>query len=446
MRRGTPFLLCTLALAGCPAPGGGGGGDTMLITIDAATSDQAVPPDMGSGGDDTGTDTDTDTGSGDDGGVDPDAAGGMGCTGGGTYGVVQGPTAIADGHSVRSVWTGSEWGVLWQTAHEEPGLNRMLFQRFNSDGEAIGQPTEVGLARLPQHTVLYTGSGFVVVWMSAREGAAGSEGITIQILGQAGNPVGVPALVPQTFDVTQLEAAWATLGSGMVVFSRGRTGDGLWVVRVDEGGQPANPVHVYDRGPADNPSVIYGDGTWGVAWIDTGVMPSDLAFTIINDAGVFQAQVQRIMAAGARGRTHLAYGQLLYGVGWSRNDEDGGLRAQLSLFDSLAIEQATHDVAGPEGFGLVTDVAWLDPDTFGVGWQDNSAGNVAAGMTRIGHLGQMFEPARIDPEGESSLQNIQISGNVTRGAGWYTEDPDPPVAGGFSDQVKVNLAVFGPCN
>lgn len=445
MRPGTSLVLCALALAGCPAPGGGGGGgDATLITFDAAATDEGPAPDMNEGGSDTGPDEDARPT--EDGGIDPDGGGGAGCVGGGTYGVVQGPTSVASGHSVRAVWTGNEWGALWQAPHEEAGLNRMLFQRFNAAGEGIGEPTEVGFARLPQHTVLYTGSGYVVVWMSAREGAAGSEGITIQVLGQAGNPVGVPALVPQTFDVTQLEAAWAALGSGMIVFSRGRTGDGLWVVRVDEGGQPATPVHVYDRGPADNPSVVYGDGTWGVAWIDPGVMPSDLAFTVINDAGVFQAQVQRIMAAGARGRTHLAYGQLLYGVGWSRNDELGGLRAQLSLFDSLAIEQATHDVAGPEGFALVTDVGWLDPDTFGVAWQDNNAGDVSVGMTRIGHLGQMFEPAGIGPEGDASLQNLQLSGNVTRGGGWYTEDPAPPIAGGFSDEVTVNLAIFGPCD
>jgi len=433
--------LIALSLAGCPAPGGGGGGgDATVISFDVGPSDAA-----GADMDDT-RDTgelDPDAGENDGGELDPDG-GGMGCTGG-SYGVVQGPVEFAGGHSVRSVWTGSEWGVLWQSPHEEAGLQRIFFQRFDADGDALGEAVEIGLGRLPQHAVLHNGNGFVVVWMSARVGAAGSEGIAVQVIGAAGNPIGVPALVPQTFDVTQLEAAWAPLGSGMVVFSRGRAGDGLWVVRIDEGGQPGVPVHIYDRGPADNPSVSFGDGTWGVAWIDPTPQPSELAFTIINDGGVFQAQVQRIAAAGARGRTHVAHGRLLYGVGWSKNDEMGGLRAQLTLFDSLAIEQGTHEVTGPEGFGLVTDVAWLDPDTFGVAWQDNNAGTISVGMSRISFLGQTSEPARVDPEGDSSLQNLQLSGNITRAGGWYAEDPDPPVAGGFSEGVKVNLVVFGPC-
>ena len=442
----TLSLLTSLALASCtPSGGGGGGGDATLITLDGAvTPDGATGDDAGQ--DDDGGMVDPDAGPGEDGGgLDPDGGGGMGCIGGGTYGVVQAPREIGAGHSVRAAWTGSEWGVLWQTPHEEMGLQRLFFQRFSAMGDPVGQAAEIGLARLPQHQVLYTGSGFVVVWMSAREGAGGSEGISIQVIGAAGNPVGIKAVVQQTFDVTQVEAAWAPLGGGMIVFSRGRAGDGLWAVSVDEGGQPGTPVHVYDRGAADNPSVAYGDGTWGVAWIDPTPQVSELAFTIINDAGVFQAQVQRVMAAAAFGRTHVAFGQRVYGVAWSRNDDMGGVSSQLSVFDSLAIQQGTYDVPGPMGFGLVTDVTWLDPDTFGVAWQDNNAGTVSVGMSRIGYLGQMSESASVAPEGEASLQNIQLSGNVTRAGGFYTDDPDPPLAGGFSPGATVKLAVFGPC-
>ncbi len=444
------FVPLAVLLYAC-APVGGGGGSTTIITVPDTGipqgEDASTPEADAETGADAGTETDG-VAPAADAGADPDA-GPAGCVTDGTYGLLAEPTApVQAAHSPRAVWTGEAWGVSWLSPHlEEAGLSRVMFQRFDGRGEPLGEPVEVGAARLPQHQVLFTGSGFVVVWLAAPVGGVGGpSGIAIQPLGGTGAPLGGPLNVLQTADVTLFDAAWAPLGGGMVAFTRGRDGDGLWVVKLDEGGQPGVPVHVYSDSAADAPAITFGDAYWGLAWLDAeSSPPADVLFTIIDDEGALQAQVNRATGAGARGRVDVAYGGLVYAVGWSRNDAAGNLTPQISLYDSLALLQGSDAIPGPEGFALVTDVAWLTPGTFGVAWQDNAGGRLSVGMTRLSAAGQVFDPLRLDPEEGGALQSLHLAGNVTRVGGWYVDDPEPPRTGGFSEGVQLRLALFGPC-
>ncbi|MEZ4466950.1 MAG: hypothetical protein R3F43_21500 [bacterium] len=441
-----------VALAGCDDGGGGGGGtpeadmavqDRGIIRADAAPTDQGPPEgdlgplaDQGAGG----------AGGAADMGVQPPDL----CDRVVGYGLQGVPAAVVDGaprFAPRAVWTGVEWGVLWQApVADEPGVNEVMFRRFNSDGQGVGEAVRLGVAKQPQQEILFNGTGYVAVWLSTRTRGGGIDGIKVQLLGADGSPNGEAQDVPTTFDVAHMDAAWAPRAGGMVVFTRGMGGvGGLFAVPLDESGS-AGPAQRLSDSEVRGPAIAFGDGSWGVAWLDrASANPSDLVFAIINDRGEIFGMPRRQVEAGAQSAVYVAYGQGNYGVAWSKVDGMGALAPMLTLYDAAGDNLATPPVTGPRGLGLVTDVAWLDPDSFGVAWQDNSASEITVGLTRVNTRGQVQEPFRLEVEPGRAAQSLHVAGNVSRAGLWFVDDPDPQPGGTFSAEARILGALLGPC-
>ncbi|MCB9547079.1 MAG: hypothetical protein H6706_14700 [Myxococcales bacterium] len=431
---------------GCDDGDGGGGtpvadmavADRGIIRADGAPVDQGPMADLG-------VEVDQGAGGGPDQGVEPVDV----CDRVVGYGLQAAPAAAIEGaprFTPRAVWTGVEWGALWQApTADEPGVNEVFFRRFNADGQPVGEPVMLGVAKQPQQEILFNGTGYVAVWLSTRTRGGGIDGIKVQLLGADGTPNGEAQDVPGTFDVAHLDAAWAPRAGGMVVYTRGMGGvGGLFAAPLDESGAAGRAVQLSDsevRGPA----VAFGDGAWGVAWLDrASENPADVLFGIINDRGELSGMPPREAGAGAQSAVYVAYGQGNYGVGWSRVDGMGALAPMLTLYDTAGDNLATAPVTGPRGLGLVTDVAWLDPDSFGVGWQDNGP-QITVGMTRVNVRGQVLEPFRLDVQPGRTAQAIHVAGNVSRAGFWFVDDPDPQPGGTFSAEARILGAILGPC-
>jgi len=441
-------LVVVLALAACDD----GGGETNPPVTDMAVPDRGIiqadmaPADQGAGGEPAdGAVLDMATPVADMGPPQPDL-----CDESVGYGL-QAPLAALEGapRSVpRAVWTGSEWGVMWQApSAENPGVNEVWFRRFDASGTPVGEPALLGLAKLPQQEITWNGGGFVAVWLSSRTAGGGIDGIKVQLLGVDGTPTGPSVDVPSTFDVAHLDAAWSPGAGGMIVYTRGMAGaGGLFAVPLDESGTPGAPMRLSET-ETRGPTVAYGDGSWGAAWLDraSGV-PSDLVFVVLNDRGQPISQPRRQVDAGAQGAAYVAYGQGTYGVGWSKVNEMGQLGAFLTLFDSAGDLLATPPVPGAEGFGLVTDVAWLDPNTFGVAWQDNGPQAVTVGLSRVNTSGVVANPLRLVLEAGHAGTGLRAAGNLTRAGIFYVDDPMPAPGGGFSAQARILTGVLGPCD
>lgn len=443
------FTLCLLFAVGCD-DGSGDSGDGQ-VGDDSGGNRPIGDARVDDGGADQGAGEDA--GPGDDGGGPGDDAGSgevPACPPNSNYGLLAFPRAVfpadAAQSSPRAVWGGQEWGVVWQQASETAGVNEVVFQRVGSDGRPLGEPQKLGEARLPQHEVAWTGAGYVAVWAQTRTDAGGVDGVRVRFIDADGQPAQTPLDLPASFDVNHLAIAWAPLGGGMIAYTRGRNGEGgLYLTPVDEASQLRATQRLAET-PTLSPAVVFGDGAWGVAWLDrSSAMPSDLVFVVVNDGAQPVSNVRRMENAGAQGNVHLAFGLSTFGVGWSRLDPMGTLKPFVTLFDSAGDVLATPPIPGPEGFGLVTDMAWLDPNFFGVAWQDNRTDAVRVGLTRVNTNGQVADPVVVPLEPGARHSALSVAGNVTRAGGWFAGDPNPQPGGVPSSDVRVQFAPIGVC-
>ncbi len=426
-------ILALAALIGCDD----GGESEAAGEVGLAPAEDATP------GEDDGGES-----PGEDGGLEEDAGDEpTGCEADDAYALAHGPKPVSEQavFAARLIWTGAEFGALWQRPGADE-VNQVLFQRFDFEGGALGEPTELGVARLPQQELLFNGSGYVAVWKSTRGPQGGVDAIRIQALSAAGDAIGPGSEIEGTFDVEQLSAAWAPLGGGMIAYTRGRNGaDGLHIARLDEGAQPAAPRTIIAEA-SQNPAVIYGDAAWGLAWLDpASAAPADVVFMVVDDQGTPVSPIRRIAEARAISRVFLGFKGQTYALGWTANT-DSGPTARTNLYTSPALEELlAPGFEGPKGFGLVTGLGSLDPDSFGVAWQDTHEGRTSVGFTRVGPDGSFAEPVRVEAE-QGSLQGLRVGGNVSRVGGIYVDDPEPPPAGGFSDAVRARVVVFEKCD
>lgn len=432
-------------------------GDSGTTVVDAAADSgfvlgDAQPADLGPPPAD-GAPSPMDMGEpapGDDAG--PGSGGELPCDRFSDFGLQRALAAVAgaDGgaHAPRAVsLADGGWALAWQTPNGQ-GQQTIWARTFDAQGSPRGDATQVGAGRLPEYDLLARGDGLVVVWLSSRTVEGGFDGIMVQGLTATAALDGEPAMLQGTFDVDSISAAWVPQGQGMVVYTRGRQGvGGLFAQPLATTGALTEAPVQLSAAASVSPALVAGDeGTWGVAWQDrTSENPADLVFVVLDDFGEPFDEPNRQADAGAQGDVQVAFGRGTYAVGWSRVDGFGAMATVATLYDTAGDVLATPTLDGPEGFGTVTDVAWLEPDTFGIAWQDFDDSMVTVGLTRVTTRGQVTAPLRLPVEAGHQQRGLVVSGSAASVSAFVVDDPMPPRAGGFSADAQVLVGRLGPC-
>jgi hypothetical protein len=432
---------------------GDGGGTVVDATVDrgfvlgdARPTDMSPPPaDAGPSPMDLGGPApDDDAGPGNVGALPCDRASDFGLQR--ALNVVAGADGGAHAPRVARLAEGG-WALAWQTANGQ-GQKSIWVRAFDAQGAPRGDAVQAGTGRLPEFDLLSRGEGLALVWLSARTIEGGFDGIMVQGLTAAGALDGEPAMLQGTFDVESISAAWVPQGQGMVVYTRGRQGAGGVFAQpiATTGALTEAPVQL-SAVASVSPAVAAGDeGTWGVAWLDrTSENPSDLMFLVVDDFGEPFGEANRQADAGAQGEVEVAFGRGTYAVGWARVDGLGTMSTVVTLYDTAGDVLATPNIDGPQGFGTVTDVAWLDPDTFGIAWQDVHEGRVTVGLTRVTTRGQVTEPLRLPIEAGHTQRGLVVTGSAATVMAFVANDPMPPREIGFSAEAQVLTGPLGPC-
>ncbi len=369
------------------------------------------------------------------------------------FGIQRAPVAVTTeaAFAPRAVWNGTVWGVTWQAAADnpaEPDLRTVHFQRFDGEGLPLGTPATLGQSRVAPHDLAWSGTRFVAAFVSARVGGVGFGGIQVQALDADGQPDGEPANLNTTFDATHLTLAYAPGATGVVVYSRGQRqagADGLFARPLNEQGAPEGPAVTITETAVLSPNVVYGDGAFGLAWLDRdSARPLDLVFTLLSDRAQPIGDRRRRTEVGAQGQVHLAYGAGAYGIGWGQVDSMGALTLHLTLYDLNGDPLDEVALPGPEGFALVTDVSWLDPNFFAVAWQDSVGDEQTIGLTRVTPAGAASPSVRLDVVPGQPAGGAAVAGTISRAGVFFNRDPMLPESG-FSDAVRLNLTTMAPC-
>ena len=436
-----------LTLGAC---GGDDPSDPVVIPIDAGgDKDEGVLGDGPVNADLGATDASTDATVTVDGVVADMGTTGPECPPATGYGLLGAPVALGAGergtHSPRAVWNGTEWGLVY-FAPVEGNAGDLQFQRINAMGMPVGQLHTLGRSRLPKYDVAWNGGGYVITWIGDRDPVSGFTGIRVQVTGADGTPVGGPAEIQDTFDAERIALGWAQLSGGMLLFSRGNAGTGgLFSQPLDEGGQPNGPRVTLAAGRTLSPSVVFGNGNWGAAWLTPGAVSAfDVNFVLLGENGAIERTAQLANNTGAQSSISLAYGNDTFGLGWSFADEAGEVESRLTIIAGDGTVQATPVVVGPAGTGSVTDVSWHEPEFFGIAWDDSNAGQQRLGVTRINTVGVGLDPVPIEPGPGAIVRGATNAGTVSNLGMFYTLDPAPTPAG-FSTQAQVHLGRIGAC-
>ena len=370
------------------------------------------------------------------------------CQGAGQRGLLSEPVSFFDGaaYSPRvHVANDGSYALAWLTPDDAGAWSTLWFGRLNADGSARGVPIELGAARFPQHRLVRDGERFLVAWLNARRpnDAIPFKGVRVRAIDPDDSVIEM-ADIGGSATSEHLAFDWAEFGGGMLVYTRGRQG---------QDGVAATPVTselTYEAtrpltdSPASSPSVAYGNGAWGVAWLARdGEHPSELAFLRVDDLAQAQAPERRY-AGQAVGNVHLAYGANIYAVGWTRPDELGMPRSVVSFFDPEGEFLASPALTGPEGFSLVTDITHMPPLGFAVAYEESIGGAERRVGISYGSTTQIVPPSPLPRAEGVAQQGLSVSGNQSRLAVVYSADPAPSNAG-HSEAVRLVWAPVGPC-
>ena len=104
-----------------------------------------------------------------------------------------------------------------------------------------------------------------------------------------------------TFDVQAMSFVWAPFAGGMLVYSRGRGGNGgAYSIAFDGRFTPSSPVRLTDSF-VSSVAVTYGDGGWGTAFLEqVAGGERELVFTTLDENGGLLDELDR---QGGRGRS-----------------------------------------------------------------------------------------------------------------------------------------------
>ncbi len=349
-------------------------------------------------------------------------------------------------HSPRAVWTGTEWGVAWISAGVDDGPDPVWFQRFNGMGLGLGQPVQVGQTDSALASVIYTGDSFAVAFVNGRTDSDPFAGIVVRVIGPDGQPAVTLIKLESTFDVQAMSFVWAPFAGGMLVYSRGRGGNGgAYSIAFDGRFMPSSPVRLTDS-IVSSVAVAYGDGGWGTAFLEQTVGGErQLVFTTLDENGGLLDELERVGTGGV-GPVSVAYGQGSFAIAWTRIMDTPTPKPVLTLIEAGGDVIGTLPVEGPMSLTLAHDIEWFGQQGFAVAWlAQTEAGTTQAGVTRVSALGVSSFPFRLPLEDGSAHSSIRVAGLYGNLGIFYTLDPDsPPV--GFSSQSRSTFGRATGCN
>jgi hypothetical protein len=184
-------------------------------------------------------------------------------------------------------WTGSKYGLVKQDVASF--TNALYFSLYDADLNQIGSDVPVAPSSLAgPHALVWTGSEFAVFYQNA------NAQVVFQRIDANGNPFGGPIPVAPQHGVGPgqvYEAAWDAPQNAYAVFHTVTAGPdhGLWLTLITpDGVQKSDGVISFFTADPVYPAIaVTPSGVIGLAWSRLVDGQQEIAFGVVNDAGVF---------------------------------------------------------------------------------------------------------------------------------------------------------------
>jgi hypothetical protein len=187
------------------------------------------------------------------------------------------------------VWTGHGYGVVW-TGSDGMGGVHLVLTRLGPGGGVI-EPDLILTETVDTNdrvSLVWTGAEFAVAWVDER---TGFPQLFLARVGPDGVPLGDPFPVTGADSATRHimpSLAWNGSGFGLVwsklVLSLFQWD--LMFLRLDRFGTPLEAAIPLGAGLSSLPSLIWGDGVYGLGWEEQEPVDIDLRFALLSPSGV----------------------------------------------------------------------------------------------------------------------------------------------------------------
>jgi putative metal-binding protein len=239
------------------------------------------------------------------------------------------------------VWTGNEYGVVWDASDAGGPATGIFFNRLSAAGQKAGldvQVSEGGEACRP--SLVWTGMEFGVTWQDPCNGIS--------------------------------EVYFARLGP--------------------DGGRIGDPVRVSDADPrtSSGPRLVWTGSGFGVAWTDTRDGNLEIYFALLNRSGLKVTQDLRITSAnGASLFLDLVWTGSEFALAWTdfRDSTSGQSEVYFNRLSSSGAKLGTDiRVTSSAGASDFPSLAWTGSE-FALAWHDSRTGTIQVYFTRLDEIG-----------------------------------------------------------
>ncbi len=368
--------------------------------------------------------------------------------------VVLGVTPVSDPGSralnPSMTWDGTAFGIAW--CDQRTGAVGVYFARVDSQGKRIGNETLVAampLGYIPQHaSVVWTGSEFGVLWDNNAD-------LFFARLDASGAVIATNIQVTTDPDTQRFaRMTWSGHEYGVVWTDQREEGEEIYFTSLGpEGNKLQNDVRLSNTpGLSGSPTIVWTGAEFGVFWEEWSAsccQPRNLYFARVGPNGQILAGGVPITAtAGIAERPTVAWTGHEYGLAWLDNvtgNQEIWFRvmseAGSTLIGDIRWTNAPADRSSPA-------LEWTGTE-FAVAWSDTRDNHQEVYFARFDAEGnRLGGDLRVTSSPESTGPNLAWTGSQF-GIVWYGNWGDLPRAR-FArvgcNCVDVDLDGFTSCN
>ncbi len=286
------------------------------------------------------------------------------------------------------VWTGTEYGVCWIDFRE--GIYQIYFARINSLGNKIGSDVRItnDINDRCFPSLVWTGTEYGVLWQDARNG---SDDIYFVRIDASGGKIGSEINIVNDLNSSNNPSlVWTGTEYGLSWHDNRDSNNEIYFTRIDAaGGKIGSDTRITNSiNESWFPSLVWTGIEYGLSWSDA------------RDGGNYEIYFTRISAAGGKIGSDIritndinfsTYPSLVwtgteYGISWfdtrDSNNEIYFVRVDASgskIGSDIRITNDSNDSFFPS-------LVWTGTE-YGISWSDNRDGNYEIYFARVNAAG-----------------------------------------------------------
>ncbi len=308
------------------------------------------------------------------------------------------------------VWTGSEFGVAWNT----PAMH----VRVSADGTFVGPETPIdgGSGNTGHVSMAWTGSEFIVTWHAMWIDLDIQKEVYIARVSGSGEMIGGPELVTDPAEhCFYPDITWSGSELGLT-FASTRPSVNVYFARFDGTvARLSDDLEIEAADLGSYPKIAWTGSEYGVSWSESTGSDYDVLLARLSPAGTRRSAKLIVNGTGGQNHGHeLAWAGSGFGVVWFTDLATGAVEDwEVHVARANGSATGVHGITalGSTAGGSVNpDVDWTGSD-YGAVWDDSRIGSCPPAP--LYGCNQEIYFARVDTTGTVTSDEFRVTSDTT---------------------------------